>query len=334
MHDGLAHLQPPSSYCECNLRSPIVCIWRISGSCLPCHSCREWDHRRLHSRRRAFTSPVLIQARALSCQIRADYPTLLLTIKVDYSGQAVDKDELTRDVEKLARSLVYELDVRNGRVISLTPRQLVADARRSYRLGAVIEDIRYPKVEIQPEVADLFNFAGQAYENPPLAFLSYYQTLEYFIPAAVRRSALSKIRRELNDPTFDTSSDRCVMRILSATERSMRLPESDQIRIMVREEVRLDRLEEFLAAQTSTHFSKHGPISGVDIINQRDPAKGLADQVADRIYQIRNRIVHAKDDPRYDESRVLLPRGPEAQALGPDIELVRLLACEAVLSGQ
>jgi hypothetical protein len=265
--------------------------------------------------------------------VSSDHPSLLLTIKIDHDRMAIREHELIRRAEGLARSLVYELDVRNGRVIGLSPRPLPSEVRRPTRPEARLESIRYPEIEIQHEVADLFNFASHASDNPPLAFLSYYQTLEYFIPAAVRRSTLDRIRRELRDPMFDRDSDKCIMRIMSTAERSARLPEADQTRILVREKVRHDRLEEFFSSEWGNYFSKHGPVQGVEVINLKHPTKDLTDQVADRIYQIRNRIVHAKDDPRYEEARVLLPRGQEAQALGPDVELVRLLASEAVLTG-
>jgi hypothetical protein len=167
-----------------------------------------------------------------------------------------------------------------------------------------------------------------------LAFLSYYQTLEYFTPSAVRQSTFKTIRRELRDPKFDRESDTSILRIVSAAERSSRFAEADQLRTLVREYVRRNRLEEFFAADWGNYFTKHGPISGVEIINASNPTKDLGDQVADRIYRIRNRIVHAKDDPRYEDARVMLPRSQEAAALRPDIELVRLLAMEAILASQ
>ena len=66
-------------------------------------------------------------------------------------------------------------------------------------------------------------------------------------------------------------------------------------------------------------------------INVNSPS--FLDEVADRVYQIRNRIVHAKGDPRYREARVLLLRTHEAHSLWPDVELMRFLASEAIPAG-
>lgn len=258
---------------------------------------------------------------------------LMLTMKVD-CGSPLEKELLIQKADELVRSLVYELDIRNGRILSHSTRPLPRDARTPPSPRARMDTIRYPQIWIQGEVADLFNFASDALNNPPLAFLSYYQTLEYFIPAAVRQNAFRRIRRELRDPTFDRNSDTCILRIMSTAERTSRLPESEQLRTLVREYVRRDRLEDFFTADWGNYFTKRGPIYGVELISPENRSKDLGDQVADRIYQIRNRIVHAKDDPRYEDARVLLPRSQEAESLHPDIELVRLLAMEAILASQ
>lgn len=265
--------------------------------------------------------------------VMADRVPLVVTVKVDY-GSPLEEHALIQGADELVRSLTYELDIRNGRILGSAPRALPPEARRLAFSRNHLDKIRYPQVRIQSEVADLFNFAGHAYDNPPLAFLSYYQTLEYFIPAAVRQGIFKLIRRELRDPTFDRDRDSSILRIVSAAERSSRLAEADQLRALVREYVRRDRLEEFFKVDWGVYFAKRGPISGVETINPSNPSKDLGDQVADRVYQIRNRIVHAKDDPRYEDARVMLPRSQEAAALGPDIELVRLLAMEAIVAAQ
>lgn len=263
---------------------------------------------------------------------------ILLTLTVKFAfGEAQRQAELIKNTDLIMRSLAYELDVRNGRVISARRRQLPAAHGRPALMRtrtAPVTKVRYPKTRLQHEVADLFGFARQAVDNPPLAFLSYYQTLEYFLPAANRQSVLKKVRLELRDPTFDQESDSSLLRLISTAENAIRLPEANQLRTLVHEYVRKDRLEAFFAIDWGNHFTNHGPISGVENVNPKNPNRDLSDQVADRVYRIRNRIVHAKDDPRYQEARVLLPRSQEAQALGPDVELIRLLAMEAIVAAQ
>jgi hypothetical protein len=146
---------------------------------------------------------------------------------------------------------------------------------------------------------------------------------------------MRRVRRELADPLFSISSDPAILKILSAAEAAANASESVQIGTLVSDSVRAERLIEFLELpEHQRHFGKNRPISGVDWINVKNSQKSVAAQVADRVYRVRNRIVHAKDDPKYANMRVLLPKSREAYALGPDIELVRLVAIEVITDSQ
>jgi hypothetical protein len=256
----------------------------------------------------------------------------LATLKIAYRA-AFDRDRLGRKSEDTARSLLYELNVRNGIVVELDAPPAGLDTAVARRPPEVSDRIRYPRTKVQPEVSILFGFASQASGDPPQVFLSYYQALEYFIPTAIRRSAITSIRRELRDPGFDDTNDASVLRIVKAAEGPIVAAEPNQLRIVVNEYVRSSRLEEFFEYGWGDYFSHKGPIKGVTPINIRN-SQSLSDQVADRVYQIRNRIVHAKDDRRFGDARVLLPRSTESNALAPDVMLVRLLATEAISAGQ
>ncbi|WP_143043729.1 hypothetical protein [Nonomuraea jiangxiensis] len=247
-----------------------------------------------------------------------------------------DKDALLAESERLLQSFLYEINVRHN--ITLNPRRRDSSVRylalNRYR-SSNIATARFPRTTIAPEVSALFNFASSAGRNYPLAFLSYYQTLEYFIPAAVRRNALSDIRKVLTDLRFERSSDESLLRLVSVAEGATNASEAQQFKTLLKECVRQEEIEEFLRNDLwGDHFTKRGPIVGVDPLNLSGTNTGLMERAADRIYRIRNRIVHAKDDPRYRDSPVLLPQSEEADALGPDVQLIRLLAIEVILDSQ
>ncbi|MCX2969185.1 MULTISPECIES: hypothetical protein [Streptomyces] len=137
------------------------------------------------------------------------------------------------------------------------------------------------------------------------------------------------MRRILRSLDFEEEKDSSVLRILNSVERSHGASEGEQLRTLVEECVQEDKLQQFFSLDHGGHFSNKGPISGVPTINLKS-GESLASQVAKRIYMLRNRIVHAKDDVRYAESKVLLPLSREAKRLYPDIELVRILAIEVI----
>ncbi|WP_158690393.1 hypothetical protein [Streptomyces sp. PsTaAH-124] len=255
-----------------------------------------------------------------------------LTVKVYLEGDTAES--LEKAASKVVSSLLYELDVRNG--IRLNADRWFAERgdRNALRRPAATSVVRFPEIAIKPEMATLFGFAASVAGNPPLAFLTYYQILEHNLASAVKRRALRKMAKELSDPIFDKSSRDDLLRIFMISERSTHMSEVDQLRTLIDECVRPESLANFFTAGDYVgHFGKKGPIVGVEAVNPSNGQTSLASQVADRVYKIRNRIVHAKDDPRFGEAPPLLPDGPEADALWPDIMLARLLATEVILDG-
>ncbi|MGQ4441911.1 hypothetical protein ACN6LI_007575 [Streptomyces violaceoruber] len=237
-------------------------------------------------------------------------------------------------VQQIANGLLFEMDAKHGLTLSLVLRKRPV---RSLFLQAPKEQqsINFPSTRVPREVSALFSFAAEAGENPPFAFLSYYQVLEYYMPVVSRRDALKRIRREIRDFSFDVSSDTSVLRVLNTVERAKGVSEEDALKILVRDCVREDKLAEFFNSSGAVgHFSRKGPIQGVPAINLKSTSESVQVQTAKRVYALRNRIVHAKDDPKYVETPQLLPRSVEANMLGPDVLLARFLALETIIDTQ
>ncbi|WP_280412323.1 hypothetical protein [Nocardia asiatica] len=243
------------------------------------------------------------------------------------------RDEFVSQAYKIANSFLYELAVRNG-VVYTPVNRVEFEQGKPRRLLTSTDQVRFPRIDIDPEVAQLYSFAETALANLPLAFLSFYQILEYFFPKAIRSMTIRGVRRELADPRFNGSNGD-IIKIIAIAESGARSSEADQISALLEHSVREDRINEFLAGpDKQRHFGKQGPIKGVGSINPENPKESISSQVASRVYLLRNRIVHAKDDPKYANSKVLLPRSREAALLWPDVELVRLLAQEVITDSQ
>ncbi|MFE1944603.1 hypothetical protein [Streptomyces massasporeus] len=244
-------------------------------------------------------------------------------------------DGNSKRAQEVADSALFELNVKHDFPLNLVPRERVRFTVDRLRRGARSSAIRFPGTAVPREVSALFSFAAEAADNPPFMFLSYYQVLEYYLPLTSRRDAFKRIRREIRDFSFDLASDASVLRILNTIERVKGANEEDQMKVLVSECVREDKLLEFFKAPDAMHhFSKKGPIAGVPIVNANAPNERISVQAAKRVYALRNRIVHAKDDPKYAETPQLLPRSSEAGSLGLDILLVRFLALETIIDTQ
>ncbi|MBK3623615.1 hypothetical protein JHN59_01920 [Streptomyces sp. MBT49] len=244
---------------------------------------------------------------------------------------SVDEARVAESSLDIASRMIFELDIRNGISLILSPRERV---RVSFDAPKEVPRIRFPKVKVSREVAALFSFASETLDNPPYVFLSYYQVLEHFLPMAHRRDALKVLRRELRDPFFDENKDSTLIKLMNSIERTKQVGEEDQLKVLLRDFVRVEKITEFFASADMKHFGSKGPIAGVPEVSTHPKSDPLPIQVAKRIYALRNRVVHAKDDPKYDSIPVLLPRSTEANSLKPDVALARLLATEVLINSQ
>ncbi|MFI9537142.1 hypothetical protein ACIG56_28350 [Nocardia fusca] len=256
----------------------------------------------------------------------------VVTLKVCVPGLSFHS-EIEKIGISIADAFLYELAVRNGVTFLPRYRRLGPPVKRpQYRMDA---PLRFPVTKIEPEIAHLFQSAISDFTNHLTSFLYYYQILEFYFPYAVRKTAIRRVRAELNDPMF-TNQDSELLKIVNIAESTARSSELDQISTLIEEWVRSEKLSEYFAQpELGKHFASSGPIKGVGEINHRSEKSGsLASQVSNRIYKLRNRIVHAKDDPKYADTKVLLSSSREAQFMGPDVDLAKLLAQEVILTAQ
>lgn len=252
------------------------------------------------------------------------------SLKVFFES-STDEAKVAETSLDIVSRIIFELDIRNGISLILSPRERV---RFSFDAPSESLSIRFPKVKLPREVAALFSFASETLDNPPYVFLSYYQVLENFLPLAHQRDALKVLQRELRDPYFDENKDSTLIKLLNSIDRTKQVSEEDQLKLLLRDFVRPSKLTEFFESTEMKHFERKGPIVGVPEIAIHPKSDPLPTQVARRVYALRNRIVHAKDDPKYDSIPVLLPRSTEAGNLKPDVALARLLATEVLINGQ
>ncbi|MCA0156404.1 hypothetical protein LB823_09345 [Tsukamurella sp. M9C] len=255
-------------------------------------------------------------------QLRPD-----LTIKIFGTEQLSEAEAM-----KIASSFLYELAARNGALLALAPRtENTQSPAKKHR--TIVDEVRYPSTRINSEVSELFQFAEAVNLNRPLSFLSYYQVLEYYFPLATTQDTVRRLRKEIRDVRFNPDANEDLLRVVKIAGASARVTEEEQLKLLVHEVADETRIREFVMHEdVRAHFGKRGKITVRQPINtgQSISSAALLTQVAERIYFIRNRIVHSKDDPRFADAPILLPRSGEAEALGPDIEVVRMLAIDAI----
>ncbi|MBW9110644.1 hypothetical protein [Microbacterium ureisolvens] len=241
-------------------------------------------------------------------------------------------DEALENLETYANRLSFDLDVVFGASFRIPRRRR---ARRNNREDASQAAVRFPRNAYAMEPLQLYHYGREADGLPLLEFLAYYQAVEYFFPFFAREQMMNDVRATLKNPAFDPNDDRQVGRLINLTGQVRGVQtERDQLRTTIRSCLAPADLREFLESdqeRLSALTAKKQPIRGVKAVRMDEVGEELRDQLSDRIYTIRCRIVHSKQDGGgYEE--VLLPGTREADALHPDIDVLQFVAQRVLIA--
>jgi hypothetical protein len=256
-----------------------------------------------------------------------------VTIKLEGFATATH-DEALAVLERYANAMLFELDVLYGVPATLVRKRPLV--RRTNHERAEHEP-RFPVNKYAQEALALYQYARTANGLPLLEYLAYYQSLEFFFPIFAREQTVKSLRTAILSPRFNPTDDAAVNRLINLAAPAVRagLAEREQLRATVRACVENDELRDLIQSSEmhNEHFcSKKQVIRGVSAIRLDGDQSDLRDQVADRIYAIRCRVVHTKQDGGGPGDELLLPSSSETESLRIDIELVRLVAQRALFA--
>ncbi|TCU43310.1 hypothetical protein EDF33_10949 [Curtobacterium sp. PhB146] len=250
-----------------------------------------------------------------------------VTLKISGASTSTH-DEALGVLERYGSAMLFELDVVYG-----VPTQLAKQRRPNRRTRGEQPDRppKFPVNEYAAQALELYQYGRAASGLPLLQYLAYYQAVEYFFPFFAREQTLNAVRSQLLHPAFNPRDDADLSRLINASAPEARrgMGERDQLRATIRACMMEPDVQDFIESlpEYVDHFSsKKQVIKGVDSIQAKNNQTDLRDQIADRIYAIRCRIVHSKQDGGGSSDDVLLPSSREASSLQADLELLRLVA--------
>ena len=249
-------------------------------------------------------------------------------------------DEALRFLEERASSILFELDLRYGVSLNLSRVPIFLRSARTNAEGHVQYRARrrreisreaphLPRNRYPEKPLALYWYARSAENMPLLQYLASYQVLEYYFPIYYQRETLDRMKQELLDPRFSPQNDTHLTRLLSLVNPQGKnfSNERDQLRATVRACVSQERLADYLTDEgREQFFSGKQQVKNVARLDQKNKNIDLRDQVANRIYDIRCRIVHTKSEAGDQYPELLLPFSEEAESLGFDIDLIQFLA--------
>jgi hypothetical protein len=246
-------------------------------------------------------------------------------------------DEAINYLERLSDSFFFSLDLSVNITLSLSRARHVLERRPIKRLHNKAELV-FPQYEYDHEAMSLYWYGRSARGMPLLQYLAYYQAVEVYFPTYSQLDAQKRVRIILKDPSFNALRDTDIGRVLTAIRISGNKGfgnERMQLRSTIQECVNPEALRNFFASdekRAEFFASKQKKISGHRIV-LTNPEVDLRNDVAERIYDIRCKIVHTKDIGEGEDEtlNLLLPFSKEAELLYYDIELMQYIAQQVLI---
>jgi hypothetical protein len=242
-------------------------------------------------------------------------------------------------LNKTAGSILFQLDLlTNVPLVLERERRRITNGRSFKRKTNLGIELQYPKNQFDDVPLSLYWYARSATGIPLLQFLAFYQVIEFYFPVYSQSEAQRKLKGILKNPTFRGDRDTDIAKLLAAIRISRSGAfgdERSQLRATLAECVDPDLLRQHFEADSNRKnffvtTSKSLPYHKIPLGTS---SSDVRNDVADRVYDIRCKIVHTKADSRDGSVELLLPFSPEAEQLSFDIELVEYLAQCVLVAG-
>jgi len=266
--------------------------------------------------------------------ITRHYQRQRLTIKL--SGCHIKTHDAALEIlTQLTGSVLFQIDLlTNISFVIERSRRQIYRRRPLMSLSAALE---YPKTQFEKAPLALYSYARSAVGMPLLQFLAFYQVMEYYFPLYSESEAHRKLKALLKDPTFRINRDSDIARVLTVIQTSRAGSFGDertQLRSTISECLDDESIREFIELNPERkEYFQGKPKSPYHKLPVATPTADLRSDVAQRIYDIRCKIVHTKNDSRDASVELLLPFTPEAEQLFHDIELVQFVAQKVLIAG-
>ena len=266
-------------------------------------------------------------------QVLASPPRGLgLSLLIHHPKFSTHADAL-RILEKFSHSLFFQIEAEANLGITLLRKR---DRRFSFISHKDPINLEFPKYEYDDGPMALYWYARSARNMPLLQFLAFYQAIEFYFPAYFNAEVSRKMRTIIKDPSFRVDREADLARLVN-TARSRTGgsgSEREQLRATLRECIDDDVIARFLeeSKERPEFFASKQKGLTACTLNPKNKGTTLVDQVADRIYDIRCKVVHVKAEEGETELELLLPYTEESEKLGHDIELVRIVARKVLVT--
>ena len=259
-------------------------------------------------------------------------------ISIRISGnKKVGGDYFLEVINKISSSLFFQIDLLKNVPLTLV-RHIDANQFRSVPRSASLTHIQFPNHEYDHAPLALYFYGRSAGGMPLLKFQAYYQVLEYYFPFYSQLEAKKIIQSNLKDPSFRYDRDSDIIKIISALKINSHNgfgDEKTQLRVLTNECINNDEVKSFVVGNEhlSEYYKSNYKILSKHKVGFDNSDSDVRNDLADRIYDIRCKIVHSKGVAKDGKPEFILPFSKESDLLLYDISLIEYVAQRALVSG-
>jgi hypothetical protein len=246
-----------------------------------------------------------------------------------------EHDEALNCLKAYANSIFFQLDLTREIPLLLARTRFQKQTISSWYPESI--ELEYPKCKYDEESISLYWYAKSANRMPLLQYLAYYQIIEFYFPLYSQIKAKNTIQNILKSPGFNVHNDSEIIKLLNIARSGLGQgagSERIQLDATLQECLNISLLKEFLNEnqERKEFFKKKEKVLTLEGLATEQADDILRKSVANRIYDIRCRIVHTKTENDFEKARSIYPFTQEANLLTHDISLINYIAKQVLIA--
>lgn len=259
-----------------------------------------------------------------------------VTLKIENINVKTE-EEARNYLEKISNTLFYQIDLLYNLTLILSPRSISRDERIRRQFRRVDrQDFELRKISLEYEYdkipLSLYWFAQSSTSSPIFMYFALYQVLEYYFPIYATMNVKNKIQNLIKDPRFNINKDSDIVRLLNLMKSNNVNSigdEREQLVITLRNITSGEEILKFINENEYLEDYYKGKDSLIlsDTKARLTDNNRIIDDIAERIYDIRCRIVHNKAS-----EKKILPMSKDLNYLEHEIEILKFVARKVIVA--
>lgn len=190
-----------------------------------------------------------------------------------------------------------------------------------------------PKRNFNPEVIDYYKMALESLD-PFTSYISYYHVIEHYYDAVFRKKLTETIRDKMTHPDFSYKNEtklydlaKYIKKHMKSDDDSGKGNELESLKYVLQEYVRIDELKNRIGFfdTDAVNYYQSNCVPFVPFIRDKiawSDTEGVTTNIANRIYDTRNALVHSKSEQTASQYR---PYDNKSE-LEKELSLIRAVA--------